>query len=220
VICLFNMNPGAPTEGWNQIMSLPRRLTLDEHGMLNIEPAGDIESLRRKHQRVEALDLPNGEEVVFEYIKGNAMELIAEIDPANAKIIELDVLRSPDEEEVTRILLHPKAGYRMRTGLRKASKSTFNHRTITIDTSRSTTWNDVQARPPEIAQVRIGEEKTVQLRVFVDKSIVEVFIDGRQCSAVRVYPGRDDSLGVSLRATGGDAKLKSLDAWQMEDIYR
>jgi beta-fructofuranosidase len=219
VICIFNMNPGAPTEGWNQIMSLPRRLTLDEHGMLNIEPAGDIESLRGKHQRVEERNLPNGEEIVFDNIKGNAMELIAEIDPAGAKVIELDVLRSPNEEEVTRILLHPKAGFRMRTGLRKQTKSVFNHRTITIDTSRSTTWDAVQARPPEVAQVRIGNEKTVQLRVFVDKSIVEVFIDGRQCSAVRVYPGRDDSLGVSLRATGGDAKLSSLDAWQMENIW-
>ncbi|MHC4074728.1 MAG: glycosyl hydrolase family 32 domain protein, partial [Planctomycetota bacterium] len=28
VIVIFNMNPGKPTKGWNQIMTLPRRLTL------------------------------------------------------------------------------------------------------------------------------------------------------------------------------------------------
>jgi beta-fructofuranosidase len=46
-----------------------------------------------------------------------------------------------------------------------------------------------------------------------------VFANGRQCVAVRVYPGREDSLGVSLRAQGKDAMLKSLDTWQMKSIY-
>ena len=49
--------------------------------------------------------------------------------------------------------------------------------------------------------------------------VVEVFINGRQCVAARVYPGREDSGGVSLRAQGKDAKLISLDAWQMKSIY-
>jgi len=49
--------------------------------------------------------------------------------------------------------------------------------------------------------------------------VVEVFVNGRQCVALRVYPGRKDSLGVSLRAQGRDATLVSLDAWQMENIY-
>jgi beta-fructofuranosidase len=55
--------------------------------------------------------------------------------------------------------------------------------------------------------------------VFVDKSVVEVFANGKQCVAMRVYPGREDSVGVSLRAQGDDAELKSLNAWQMENIY-
>ena len=49
--------------------------------------------------------------------------------------------------------------------------------------------------------------------------VVEVFVNGKQCVAVRLYPGREDSLGVSLRAQGRDATLKSLDAWQMGSIY-
>ncbi|NQT39988.1 MAG: GH32 C-terminal domain-containing protein, partial [Planctomycetes bacterium] len=43
--------------------------------------------------------------------------------------------------------------------------------------------------------------------------------NGRQCVAVRVYPGREDSVGVSLRSQGQEAVLKSLDAWQMKKIY-
>jgi beta-fructofuranosidase len=57
------------------------------------------------------------------------------------------------------------------------------------------------------------------LRVFVDKSVVEVFVNGKQCVAMRVYPGREDSIGVSFRAQGRDAMLRSLDAWHMRSIY-
>lgn len=49
--------------------------------------------------------------------------------------------------------------------------------------------------------------------------IVEVFVNERQYLAMRVYPGRKDSLGVSLRAHGREAILKSLDAWQMKPIW-
>jgi beta-fructofuranosidase len=55
--------------------------------------------------------------------------------------------------------------------------------------------------------------------VFVDHSVVEVFVNGKQYAALRVYPGREDSLGVSLRTRGKDAKLTSLDAWTMNSIY-
>ncbi|MDH3651373.1 MAG: glycoside hydrolase family 32 protein, partial [Saprospiraceae bacterium] len=40
VIIIFNMNDAKPTEGWNQIMSLPRRLTLSDGNTLEQEPAG------------------------------------------------------------------------------------------------------------------------------------------------------------------------------------
>ena len=43
VMIIFNMNAGRPTEGWNQIMTLPRRLTILPNDELGQEPAGDIE---------------------------------------------------------------------------------------------------------------------------------------------------------------------------------
>jgi hypothetical protein len=36
---------------------------------------------------------------------------------------------------------------------------------------------------------------------------------------VRVHPGREDSLGVRMRAQGCDAVLCSLEAWQMKNIW-
>ena len=75
------------------------------------------------------------------------------------------------------------------------------------------------SRAPETAAVFIEPDETLKLRVFIDKSVVEVFVNGKQCVAMRVYPDREDSVGVSLRSQGQDSALRSLDAWQMENIY-
>ena len=74
-------------------------------------------------------------------------------------------------------------------------------------------------RAPETGAVSIARDETLKLRVFVDKSVVEVFANGKQCVAMRVYPDREDSVGVSLRSQGQVCELKSLDAWQMKNIY-
>ena len=212
LIVIFNMNPAKPTEGWNQIMTLPRRLTLTADDELGIEPAGDIESLRADHEHVGATVLPANQEVALDSIRGNAMEMIAEINPKGAPMVEMNVLRSPQKEEVTRIAFFKNRGYRNRDSGRHESL-------ITIDSSYSSGLPDVLSRAPETAPVFVAPDEPLRLRVFVDKSVVEVFVNGRQCVAMRVYPGREDSTGVSLRAQGQDAEIRSLDAWQMKSVY-
>ena len=114
VIAIFNMNPAKPTKGWNQIMTLPRRLTLADKDQLGIVPAGNVESLRREYVTVEPITLPANEEVVLKNVSGNAMEIVAEIDPKGAPMIEINVLRSPNAEEFTRITFLRDRGYRDR----------------------------------------------------------------------------------------------------------
>ncbi|MBD0287383.1 MAG: GH32 C-terminal domain-containing protein, partial [Flavisolibacter sp.] len=240
VIILFNMNPGKQTEGWNQIMTLPRRLTLLSKDELGQEPAGDIASLRYNARHIGAMKLPANQEIVLENINGNAMEIAAEIDPKNAQMIEMNVLRSPNKEEYTRIVFFKEKGFRnglnyvsgpqtasmpadlltALTGWKPASQTPNTPLSlITIETSYSSILPDALFRAPETASFLLNPGETVKLRIFIDKSVVEVFVNGKQCVAVRVYPGRDDSTGVSIRAQGQDAELKSLDAWQMKNIY-
>ena len=64
---------------------------------------------------------------------------------------------------------------------------------------------------------RSGE--TLKLRVFIDRSVVEVFVNDRQYLAMRVYPGMEESVGLSLLSQGQDNELISMDAWQMKSIY-
>jgi len=57
------------------------------------------------------------------------------------------------------------------------------------------------------------------MRIFIDHSIIEVFANDRQSLTLRAYPTRQDSIGVSVFARGSEAKLVSLDAYQMKSIW-
>ena len=258
VIVLFNLNPAMPTStpdnylrdffgaeapketpgqipertvhDWDQIMTLPRRLTVVEGNRLGIEPAGDLEALREDHREVGPMTLPANAEQVIAETEGDSLELSLEIRPGQASSFELNVLRSPDGEEATRILFFHKRGYRYRTPFENDARahrvmstmisSLARHESILcIDTSRSSTLPDALSRPPEQAPVWLAPGETLSLRVFVDRSVVEVFANGRQCLSVRVYPGREDSTGVSLISRGRATEVTRFDAWRMRSIY-
>jgi len=52
--------------------------------------------------------------------------------------------------------------------------------------------------------------------VFIDRSIVEVFANDRQCLTLRAYPSRADSSGLALRTQGAAATVRSFKVWDMQ----
>jgi sucrose-6-phosphate hydrolase SacC (GH32 family) len=59
----------------------------------------------------------------------------------------------------------------------------------------------------------------LQMQVFVDKQIVEVFINGgRHCVTRKVSTENIGGDHVALTRLGGTAKLVSLDAWKLRKI--
>jgi beta-fructofuranosidase len=212
VYVIHNLNEGRPTEGWDQIMSLVRVLTLRPDRTLGIEPVPAVESLRVDPRHVGDLPLAANQEYVLEGIEGNTMELAVEIDLQGAREVCINVLRSPDAEEFTAVKFY-------RHGYLQVAGRTDKQDALAIDPSRSSLLPDVFARPPEVAPMVLEEGQPLKLRIFVDRSVVEVFANGTQCVALRVYPERKDSVGVSVRAQGREATLVSLDAWQMHSIW-
>ncbi|HZY82408.1 MAG TPA: glycoside hydrolase family 32 protein [Cyclobacteriaceae bacterium] len=227
LIVIFNLMNNKPVGEWGQIMTLPRRLFLIGKDDIGQEPAGDIESLRYDRKVVKSMPLPANKEVVLKEVRGNAMELSIEIDPKKSSLVELNLLRSSNKEEFTRIALYKEGGFSVgRQGLNlpstdapPATGTTVLGSLITIETQYSSLAGDIKSRAPSSAPVIIEPNETIKLRVFIDKSVVEVFVNGRQALSARVFPSRDDSIGVSLRSQGNDCELKSLEAWQMKSIY-
>ena len=71
----------------------------------------------------------------------------------------------------------------------------------------------------EVPIARRDGPKTLKLHVFLDRSVMEVFINDGRMSVTRVnYPGEND-LGVGVFSENGSVTLKSLDIWQMKPIW-
>jgi beta-fructofuranosidase len=210
VVNILNCNDGMFNPDWDQVFSMAQRLTLGPDNALRIAPVDAIAALRSGHVRIGETRLPANQDVVLPQVHGNTMELELEIDPREARWVQLAILRSPDAHEQTSLTFY--------NFDRKLSVWYHTPGIICLDGSRSSERSDVWVRPPERTTLeRAGEP--LRLRVLIDRSIVEVFANERRYLAIRVYPGREDSLGVSLRAQGNEAVLKHLNAWQIKSIW-
>lgn len=58
----------------------------------------------------------------------------------------------------------------------------------------------------------------VELRVFLDKSMIEVFANDRQ-AAVALHKYASENLGISLFSRGGDVVVKEVRSWKMNSIW-
>lgn len=220
VMAIWNVNVGKETPGWDQIMSLPRRLTLDgaAHDRLAMEPCAAVETLRGAHTAVGETPLPANREVVLP-VHGTAMELRAVFAPGEASVLELNVFRSADAREITRIRFYPRSGRTVWNRLDDLGWFGAHESTLSVETAESSVGAGIPARAPETDSFFLPPDEPLELRVFLDRSVLEVFANGKIARTLRVYPTLPDADGVSVCARGADGKLLSLDAWQMEKIF-
>ena len=65
----------------------------------------------------------------------------------------------------------------------------------------------------------LNSEETLKLHIFLDKSVIEIYANGRETLTRRTYPKRPDSLGLNIFTRGGAVNVRSLDLWEMKSIW-
>jgi beta-fructofuranosidase len=180
---------------WSGTMSLPRVLSLGADGMLRMNPPEEIERLRYNGKKQANLEVNADSELAVTGIGGNSLELDLEMSARDAKQFGIKVCCSPGGEEQTRIYYDA------------ADKK------LKVDTNKSSLTEG--PKTVEAGPFELKADETLKLRVFVDKSVVEVFANGRQAVMRRIYPSRADSVGVTLFSVGGAARVPTLEAWEM-----
>ena len=199
--------------GWSGVMTVPRLLSLDPGGNLLIDPVPELEALRLDARRHGPIDIAADAEVAVEGIGGDCLELAVEIDPRQAREVGLKVRRSPGGEEETAVSVDAEAGV-LRVDVGRSSLDREirygRYRRPRPHLAENEQYVTAQEGPFELAP---GEP--LILRIFLDRSILEVFANRRQCVTQRIYPTRADCTGVSLFARGGAARMKSLRAWSL-----
>ncbi len=179
--------------GWSGTLSLPRVLTLGDDNRLRIDVPEELETLRRDEVRRGPLTIGAGVDLPLEGVGGDSLELRLELDGGDASRFGVKVRVSPGGEEETAIFYDT------------------DDQALSVDTRRS--GPDDTPRAVESGPLSVKDGERLVLRVFVDRSVVEVFANQRQAIARRIYPSRPDSLGVRLFSSGGDAVAHSIRAW-------
>jgi beta-fructofuranosidase len=67
--------------------------------------------------------------------------------------------------------------------------------------------------------VGVGPGAAVDLAVFVDRSVLEVFVDDGRQVVTRVIPSRGGDLGAFGFAEGGTLELSAFDAWELTPVW-
>ena len=208
--------------------SLPRVLSVDEQGQLEIRPAVELESLRSEPQELGEIELKDNVEVTLPDVAGDTMELFVEIDPNNARQSErvnaggarevgLKVRCSPGGEEETVITYDPVSKMLKLEMSRSTLRDDVVYRFHPLDAGGAWDLRKGAPHPRSIveAPLTLGANETLKLRVFLDKSMLEVFANDRQCITQQIYPQREDSQMIKAFAKGGAANVKRVQAWQM-----
>ena len=122
------------------------------------------------------------------------MELEVIIPPTNALKYGLKVGVSDDGREET-VIYYDKSDKKLKFDTRK-SGLTFGRKIV------------------EEAPLELKKGEPLVLRIFIDKSVIEVFANDRQAIGRMVYPTLEGR-GISFFAEGGDVTIKSVKSWEL-----
>ena len=194
--------------GWSGTMTLPRVFSLGKDGALRIEPIEELKQLRMYGKKYEHIKVADGSEVTLDDVRGDCLELDLTIRPGDAKRFGIKVRCSGDGKEQTVIECDPSTRH-LKVDVSKSSLDSVNYYTFCMKGGSNP---KVTA---QVAPLELKDGEKLRLRIFMDRSILEVFANARQCVTQRIYPARNDSLGVVLFSAGGSVEIESLQAWQM-----
>ncbi|MGB4779189.1 glycoside hydrolase family 32 protein [Microbacterium sp.] len=188
--------------GWSGVMSLPRVVTAEPDGSIRQEPAPEVASLRDEILVSDRIALgPHPVEIA----RGDQLDLDLRLTIPDGGWIEIALRASGDDAR------GDDAAERTVLRLRRHG----DRADLSLDRSRSSLEPDVDATPRSGA-VPIAGDGTIDLRILVDHSALEVFAAGVPLTA-RVYPTRGDALGIRL---SGDGVIAEARVWSMVAITR
>jgi beta-fructofuranosidase len=175
------------TGGWNGCLTIPRILSLDLDGNLNITPAPELQKLRDLNYHIEYIIINPNSKDILEKINGKCLEIRAVFEIIDAKSFGFKIFQSKNNDGES----------------------------IGYDIQNKILWAGSEKGEIEIK----NNVKKVKFHIFIDKSVVEVFFNDRECITARIYPKSEDADKINLFAQDGKVKVVSLDVWNLRSLW-
>ena len=183
--------PASPTKSvpyWQGLHSIPRVIHVEGDRLIQT-PIPELRVLRGEKRSFGDLTVAPNATGLLGDLAGDAMEIIATFAPSPASRFGLKVRISPDAKRDTRVWYDAKAA---RFGVSGTAKG------------------------GAVSDLKPGQP--VRMHVFLDKSVIEVYVNGSALTRRVFSPA--DARGVDLFADGGQIKGVTVDAWQMKSMWR
>ncbi|MFC3116078.1 LamG-like jellyroll fold domain-containing protein [Cellvibrio fontiphilus] len=206
---LFSIAQGETTRqqeaesGWAHNGGLPLHLWLGEDDQLRFAPIAELASLRGE-PLVDAANISGAEaQALLAPVKGDLLELELVLDAAQLVStagkgsLGLALRKNPRATELTRLNLLPRGGRNWR---------------LELDRSRTSLDPDVLSYGVQGGDLVLDDE--IRLRVFLDRSMLEVYVNDRASLTSRLFPATLDALGLGLELPPA-AVVKRLRVWPM-----
>jgi beta-fructofuranosidase len=183
-------------QGWAGVQAVPRTLHIDPvTGELMIRPVKELEGLRGEHFEFSSDELAQAE--VWFPMEGKALELaLSVVVPNEQGKWGIRFFRSPDGEE--------------------ESLLEFDHHSklMRLIRTKMNSDSDMHHFPLEAPIPRSLDGK-FEIRLFLDHSTVEVFVNERVALSGRVYPMREDSTLIGINVENGSISFPELHVYKL-----
>ncbi len=186
-------NPSAGSLGPGMSLSLPRLIEAGGGGLPRVRPLPELERLRHNPRDLQNVVVPAKSGQAVPKISGDSLELHVELRPPADGRCGVKVLCSPDGAEHLAIVYDAAAGR--------------------LSVENAPAGKDQPA--PVSTALKLAGGEALSLRIFVDRSIVEVFANERQVLVARAYPTQPDRTGVMLFSEGSECNVTVLRAWDI-----
>ena len=199
--CVAHDYVSLPATDWDGAITLAREMTVDDSGVLLIRPVIEAHTLRdtSSSSGVLTLNLKPGAQPL-RLTSGRSLELrVNATMPRAGATVAIHVLASDSDllEERTTIIFDG------------------TEQKLIVATEHSSVGSTGATSPYKASLKGIASAgEPLEVAVYIDHSIIEVFVNSRIALTARAYPVRADSSGVLVLATGQKAKL-SLQVWQL-----
>ena len=190
-------------------MSMPRVLTLsDDKVSLKVEPPKEAELLRYNPTEEKPFTVSAGNPVTLNNIRGNILEINITIEPGESERFGVKVFCSKDGREQTPVIIDRKKNI-LQIDMRPTSLDRPNYHEFVMFMEPNPLV-EIQEAP-----FVLGKGEELNLRIFMDKSMLEVFANGRQCITQVIYPTLEDAVHVQVFTEDAPVKVKKMLAWKL-----
>ena len=183
---------GGPDKKWVGTYAFPREWSFDGNVLIQ-KPAGELQALRKEH--FSYTGTISGLQPIDH--AGTEYELVAEMDLCTASKCGLEIRRSDDGAQ----------GYRITWDGQKVYCQSITHEPPGV----AVWWTN----PLPIVPENKNGSKRIKLHVFVDRGLTELFVDDQKTFERPAEHIPLEDTGIAVFADGGDAKIISLDRWNL-----